>query len=92
MSVPGNGGKKPGRCKFCRSKAKYLPGQRSFDAAGIFGRRHEQREPRRALSEDQPGLTITFFLPTHSKFQINLVSILKAVCADSKPQFDPEGS
>ena len=47
-------GKKGGRCKFCRSKAKYLPGQRSFDAAGIFGRRREQREPRRAVSEDQP--------------------------------------
>ena len=30
-----------------------MPGQRSFDAAGIFGRRREQREPRRAVSEDQ---------------------------------------
>ena len=53
-SSSGIGGKKPGRCKFCRSKAKYIPGQRSFDAAGIFGRRREQREPRRTMSEDQP--------------------------------------
>ena len=44
---------KRGRCKFCRSRAKYLPGQRSFDASKIFGRRRERGEPRRAASEDQ---------------------------------------
>eukprot|EP00093_Oithona_nana_P014695 14695.XXX_389920_391757_1 [CDS] Oithona nana genome sequencing. len=44
---------KRGRCKFCRSRAKYLPGQRSFDASKIFGRRKERGEPRRAASEDQ---------------------------------------
>eukprot|EP00094_Tigriopus_californicus_P010238 TCALIF_09877-PA protein Name:"Protein of unknown function" AED:0.15 eAED:0.15 QI:0/0.5/0.4/0.8/1/1/5/106/428 len=45
--------KKPGRCKFCRSKAKYLNSQRSFDAAKLFGRRREKAEPRRAISEDR---------------------------------------
>ncbi len=30
-------GRKPGRCKFCRSRAKYIPGQRSFDASRLFG-------------------------------------------------------
>ena len=60
-----SGKKKPGRCKFCRSKAKYVPGQRSFDASRFFrggggggggggavaddGR----RQPRRAASEDR---------------------------------------
>ena len=45
--------KKRGRCKFCRSRAKYVPGQRSFDASRIFGRRRERAEPRRAVSEDR---------------------------------------
>jgi len=49
----GNG--KRGRCKFCRSRAKYMPGQRSFDASRLFGRRREKGEPRRAVSEDQRG-------------------------------------
>ena len=46
---------KRGRCKFCRSRAKYMPGQRSFDASRLFGRRRERGEPRRAVSEDQRG-------------------------------------
>ena len=62
-STSSSGGKKkPGRCKFCRSKAKYVPGQRSFDASRFFrggsgggggtedGRR---QQPRRAVSEDR---------------------------------------
>ena len=45
--------RKSGRCKFCRTKPKYLPNQRSLDAGRIFGRRRERTEPRRALSEDR---------------------------------------
>jgi len=43
------------RCKFCRSKAKYLPGQRSLDAvsAKIFRRKKTQEPSRRAASEDR---------------------------------------
>ena len=32
-----------------------MPGQRSFDASRLFGRRRERGEPRRAVSEDQRG-------------------------------------
>ena len=32
-----------------------MPGQRSFDASRLFGRRREKGEPRRAVSEDQRG-------------------------------------
>ena len=32
-----------------------MPGQRSFDASRLFGRRRERAEPRRAVSEDQRG-------------------------------------
>ena len=47
--------KKSGRCKFCRTKPKNLPNQRSLDAGRFFGRRKERGEPRRALSEDRRG-------------------------------------
>ena len=61
-AAPPSGKKKPGRCKFCRSKAKYVPGQRSFDASRFFrggggggGAVAEdgRRQPRRAASEDR---------------------------------------
>jgi len=48
--------KSNGRCRFCRSKGRYVPGQRSFDqaAAKLFGKRKEWRaESRRAISEDR---------------------------------------
>lgn len=47
--------KKVRRCKFCRSKAKYLPGQRSLDAvsAKIFRRKKTPESSRRAASEDR---------------------------------------
>ena len=47
--------KKVRRCKFCRSKAKYLPGQRSLDAvsAKIFRRKKTPESNRRAASEDR---------------------------------------
>ena len=43
------------RCKFCRSKAKYLPGQRSLDAvsAKLFRRKKSPEPNRRAASEDR---------------------------------------
>ena len=50
---PSGPSSKRGRCKFCRSRAKYVSGQRSFDASRLFGRRRERGEPRRAASEDQ---------------------------------------
>ena len=45
------------RCKFCRSKAKYLPGQRSLDAvsAKLFRRKKSPEPNRRAASEDRCG-------------------------------------
>uniref|UniRef100_A0A0K2TML9 Uncharacterized protein n=1 Tax=Lepeophtheirus salmonis TaxID=72036 RepID=A0A0K2TML9_LEPSM len=47
-------GKKPGRCKFCRCKAKYIPGQRSFDATRLFGGGKKDRGlSRRSVSEDR---------------------------------------
>ena len=44
------------RCRICRSRAKYLPGQRSLDAvsAKIFRHRNKKTQPehgRRAASE-----------------------------------------
>jgi len=47
--------KKVRRCKFCRSKAKYLPGQRSLDAvsAKIFRRKKTPETNRRTASEDR---------------------------------------
>ena len=46
------------RCRICRSRAKYLPGQRSLDAvsAKIFRHRNKKTQPehgRRAASEDR---------------------------------------
>ena len=47
--------RKARRCKFCRSKAKYLPGQRSLDtvSAKLFRRKKSPEPVRRAASEDR---------------------------------------
>ena len=53
--------RKARRCKFCRSKAKYLPGQRSLDtvSAKLFRRKKSPEPVRRAASEDRLGRRIT---------------------------------
>ncbi|QQP52699.1 Uncharacterized protein FKW44_004928, partial [Caligus rogercresseyi] len=48
---------KPGRCRFCRCKAKYIPGQRSFDATRLFGGKKDRGLSRRSVSEDRQGST-----------------------------------
>ena len=55
LSVASGAIRKVKRCKFCRSKAKYLPGQRSLDAvsAKLFRRKKSPEPSRRAASEDR---------------------------------------
>ena len=67
------------RCRICRSRAKYLPGQRSLDAvsAKIFRHRTKKTQPehgRRAASEDRCYKDISCSL---SPF---LCSILPTLC------------
>ena len=61
--------RKARRCKFCRSKAKYLPGQRSLDtvSAKLFRRKKSPEPVRRAASEDRCRINTFILLPWSCK-------------------------
>ena len=71
--------RKAGRCRICRSRAKYLPGQRSLDAvsAKIFRHRTKKTQPehgRRAASEDR------CYKDTSCSLSPSFCSILPTLC------------